>query len=40
MPLTRDLNAMFEVRVGRYRGFREGLIEEGVECFSPESVHY
>ncbi len=32
MPLTRDFKETIRVRIERDRGFREALLEEGVEC--------
>ena len=32
MPLTRDFKETIRARIERDRGFREALLEEGVEC--------
>ena len=32
MPLTRDFKETIRARIGRDPGFREALLEEGVEC--------
>ena len=38
MPLTRDFKETVRARIERDRGFREVLLEEGVECLLASEV--